>query len=282
MNDNILIRRLDTRSFYYYLLATSLPLVTICPRSEDSFLIRSSFTVPIILYIGYDLYIVTESSLGFQFIALSGIDPERSRVDLSAVAAQLLLSTDFFDASDPESEFEFPELPLTLAPEAAARRPLEARGTYRQVFLTVWRGSEEDISGPSTFQFSPDICRSCEGQRERCSDTEERPGRLHEHYWIQFTRPVRVTTFERMFNPPLHSGPEGDYHGEAVWGTNEQVHAYVTKVRTRVCGPWRWGEPVRVEPVAVGGRRGHQGRRSDLEEAKGFFSLYFAFPCVGA
>jgi len=96
----------------------------------------------------------------------------------------------------------------------------ERPGVYRQLFLTVWRGVD---GGPSSFHFDAATVRFCVGQRERCPLT----ARVHEHYWICFSNPVRLNTALSQFVPPL---VQGGYRGERVWGTNAAVHAYCTKV----------------------------------------------------
>jgi len=138
------------------------------------------------------------------------------------------VATDFIaDSADVRDEPRTPESTDSreVSPAPAADRPVRAlapRGSYRQIFLTVWRGVADE---PSSFVHAPADVRSAVGQRERCPDT----GRIHEHYWLVFTRPLRPSSVERFFNPPLVSGEGGDYHGEAVWGTNDAVHRYCTK-----------------------------------------------------
>lgn len=185
------------------------------------------------------------------------------------------LASEASDVGSVSSRESIPDSAEQSSPAPAGTfGPLAPRGTFRQVFLTVWRGAND--SEPSTFVFDPSMCRTAVGQRERCPDTQ----RIHEHWWLVFTRSVRPATFERLFVPRIQSGPGGDYHGEAVWGTNEQVYRYTTKVASRIAGPWEFGERL-VQLSGDGGlrsggaeRRGHQGRRTDLEKAKGIYRAW--------
>lgn len=142
-----------------------------------------------------------------------------------------LIKTDFFDAealdfsqdTPPAGANPHPGPGVHVAQEAPQEvvGPLPDRpGVYRQLFFTVWRG---EGGGASTFRYDPGVVRFCEGQRERCPDT----GRIHEHYWIAFRRPVRIGTAKSCFDPPLE---QGGYDGKRVWGTNRQVYDYVRKV----------------------------------------------------
>jgi len=149
----------------------------------------------------------------------------------------LLRTTEFIDGSALDSGiFSSPDpspqahgVDPAPAPEDLSLNPIgpepERAGTYRQLFLTVWRGER---GAPSSFRFA-DPVRWCVGQREEC------PGEtrtIHEHYWIVFSRPVRVRTAERSFEPVLE---KDGYRGGRVWGTNDQVHRYVTKVGLLWC-----------------------------------------------
>lgn len=162
-------------------------------------------------------------------VALSAVESLKAEQYLLLARTAASVRTDFLDLDGlnfspypPEADQVDSSGPAP-GPQEGDRpvRPLPDRpGVYRQLFLTVWRG---ESGGDSTFRFAAQTVRFCVGQRERCPST----GRVHEHYWICFLRPVRIRTAERLFEPELE---KGDYDGGRPWGTNAQVHRYCTKV----------------------------------------------------